>query len=177
MVMVKSWTWEFGWENLHIEMKTLPCMQECNRAPSIYRWESRLWVLTVCLFLIPQQCWVQNSFHRSCFESFVKHDRYQRFPFGICLEKERRPRFFKHEYWCLRTYTLLKKPSMTQNQNMWVTENSVIHIEGSEKSANNIDRAAQSMKLAEFPSPTCFGPASRLAFLTVHVQYKSNRWH
>jgi hypothetical protein len=28
------------------------------------------------------------------------------------------------------------------DQNMWVTEKSVIHIEGSEKSANNIDRAS-----------------------------------
>jgi hypothetical protein len=47
MVIVKSWTWEFGWENLHVEMKILPCMQECNRPPSIDRWESRLRVLTV----------------------------------------------------------------------------------------------------------------------------------
>jgi hypothetical protein len=30
------------WENLHVEMKILPCILECNRAPSIYRWESRL---------------------------------------------------------------------------------------------------------------------------------------
>jgi hypothetical protein len=33
MVIVKSWTWEFGWENLHVEMKMLPCTWECNRAP------------------------------------------------------------------------------------------------------------------------------------------------
>jgi hypothetical protein len=49
-----------------------------------------------------------------------------------------------------RYHTLLKKPSVTQDQNMWVTENSVIHIEGSEKSANNIDRAAKSIWMTEF---------------------------
>jgi hypothetical protein len=47
MEIVKSGTWEFGWENLHVQMKMLPCMEECNHAPSIYRWESRFWVLTV----------------------------------------------------------------------------------------------------------------------------------
>jgi hypothetical protein len=26
MVIVKSWTWKFGWENLHVEMKMLPCI-------------------------------------------------------------------------------------------------------------------------------------------------------
>jgi hypothetical protein len=26
MVIAKSWTWEFGWENLHVEMKILPCI-------------------------------------------------------------------------------------------------------------------------------------------------------
>jgi hypothetical protein len=31
---------------------------------------------------------------------------------------------------------------------MWVTENSFIHIEGSEKSVNNIDQAAESMLMA-----------------------------
>jgi hypothetical protein len=41
--------------------------------------------------------------------------------------------------------SLLKKPSVTQDQNMWVTENSGIHIEGSEKSAYYIDWAAESM--------------------------------
>jgi hypothetical protein len=41
------------------------------------------------------------------------------------------------------------------------------HIEGSEKYGSNIDRTTQSMWLTEF-SVTCFGPASRLAFLTMY---------
>jgi hypothetical protein len=51
---------------------------------------------------------------------------------------------------------------------MWLTENSDIHLEEWEISASNIDRVAQSMWPTEFSvAYTCFGPASRLAFLTV----------
>jgi hypothetical protein len=34
-LLSQSGTWEFGWENLHVEMKMVPCMEECNSAPSI----------------------------------------------------------------------------------------------------------------------------------------------
>jgi hypothetical protein len=34
---------------------------------------------------------------------------------------------------------MLQKPSVTQAPNIWVTENAVIHVEQSEKSAINID--------------------------------------
>jgi hypothetical protein len=50
---------------------------------------------------------------------------------------------------------------------MWVAENSVIHFEGSKKSANSIDRAAQSIWVTEFSVTYMFCPASFLAFLTV----------
>jgi hypothetical protein len=41
---------------------------------------------------------------------------------------------------------LKEKPSVTQDQVMYVTENSVIHIERLEKSVIHIDRAAENMK-------------------------------
>jgi hypothetical protein len=56
----------------------------------------------------------------------------------------------------LFSYTLLQKPSMTQAQNMWVTENSVIHIEWLEKSVINIDRTARSTWKTEFSFPHMF---------------------
>jgi hypothetical protein len=31
-----AWGKKFGWENLHVEMKMLPCMEECNCTPYIY---------------------------------------------------------------------------------------------------------------------------------------------
>jgi hypothetical protein len=46
--------------------------------------------------------------------------------------------------------TLLKKPNVTQDQNTRVTENSIIHIEQSEKSANTIDWAPLYMRVSEF---------------------------
>jgi hypothetical protein len=54
---------------------------------------------------------------------------------------------------------------------MYVTENSVIHIERSEKSVIHVDRAAESMRMTEFSVTysTCFGPASRVVFLTVYT--------
>jgi hypothetical protein len=36
---------------------------------------------------------------------------------------------------CGQAPSVKKKPSVTQDQNMWVTENSEIHIDRSEKSA------------------------------------------
>jgi hypothetical protein len=32
-------TWEFWWENFHVQMKMLPCIDERHSASSIYRWE------------------------------------------------------------------------------------------------------------------------------------------
>jgi hypothetical protein len=61
-------------------------------------------------------------------------------------------------------YTV-KKPSVTQDQNMWVTENSVIHIEGLEKSASNLDRATQSMWPTEFSITYMFWSCLRHARL------------
>jgi hypothetical protein len=40
-------TWEFGWKNLHVQMKMLLCIDKCNSASSIYRWECHFRVLTV----------------------------------------------------------------------------------------------------------------------------------
>jgi hypothetical protein len=51
-----------------------------------------------------------------------------------------------------------------QAQNLWVTENSVIHIVRSEKSVINIDWDAPSTWITEFSVPNMFrGPVSRLA--------------
>jgi hypothetical protein len=46
--------------------------------------------------------------------------------------------------------TLLKKPSVTQDQNTRVAENSIIHVERSEKSVNTRDWASQSIWVTEF---------------------------
>jgi hypothetical protein len=62
--------------------------------------------------------------------------------------------------------TVKKKPSVTQDQNTMVTENSIIHIERLEKSVNTRDWAYW---WRNFSSPLCCGPASRLAFLTVWI--------
>jgi hypothetical protein len=47
-------------------------------------------------------------------------------------------------------HTLLKKPSVTQDQNTRVTENSTFHVERSEKSVNTRDWASLSIWLTEF---------------------------
>jgi hypothetical protein len=46
--------------------------------------------------------------------------------------------------------TLLKKPSVTQDQNTRVTENSIIHVERSEKSVNTRDWASLSTLVTDF---------------------------
>jgi hypothetical protein len=46
--------------------------------------------------------------------------------------------------------TLLRKPSVTQDQNTRVTENFIIHIERSEKSINTRDWASLSIWMTEF---------------------------
>jgi hypothetical protein len=46
--------------------------------------------------------------------------------------------------------TLFKKPSVTQDQNTRVTENSIIHVERSEKSVNTRDWASLSIWVTEF---------------------------
>jgi hypothetical protein len=50
----------------------------------------------------------------------------------------------------LSLYALLKKPSKTQDQNTRVTENSIIHIQRSETSANTLHWAPLSMRVSEF---------------------------
>jgi hypothetical protein len=45
---------------------------------------------------------------------------------------------------------LLKKPSVTQDQNTRVMENSIIHVERSEKSINTRDWASLSIWVTEF---------------------------
>jgi hypothetical protein len=68
-----------------------------------------------------------------------------------------------------KLFALLEKPSVAQDQQVYVTEKSIIHIERSEKSVIHIDRDTESTVYGwrNFPSHTCFGPASRLVFLTV----------
>jgi hypothetical protein len=47
-------------------------------------------------------------------------------------------------------YHTVKKPSVTQDQNTRVTENSIIHVERSEKSVNTRDWASLSIGVTEF---------------------------
>jgi hypothetical protein len=47
-------------------------------------------------------------------------------------------------------FTLLKKPRVTQDQNTRVMENSIIHVEQSEKSVNTRDWASLSIWVTEF---------------------------
>jgi hypothetical protein len=61
-------------------------------------------------------------------------------------------------------FTLLEKPSVTQGQNMYVTKNSFIHIERSEKSVIHIDRAAESMWMTEFSVTYMFWSCVTLGF-------------
>jgi hypothetical protein len=49
-----------------------------------------------------------------------------------------------------RRISLLEKPSVTQDQNMYGTENSVIHMERSKISVIHVDRAAESIWMTEF---------------------------
>jgi hypothetical protein len=50
----------------------------------------------------------------------------------------------------LPLHALLKKPSVTQDQNTRATENSIIHVERSEKSVNTRDWASVSTGVTEF---------------------------
>jgi hypothetical protein len=68
-------------------------------------------------------------------------------------------------------YTLLKKPSVTQDQNTRVTENSIIHVERSEKSVNTRDWASLSICVTELSVTLVLWSCVTLGFfLTVKVQ-------
>jgi hypothetical protein len=56
---------------------------------------------------------------------------------------------------------LLEKPSVTQDQNMYVTENTIIHIDSAALSMWMTDFSDRSMRITDFLSHTCFGPASQ----------------
>jgi hypothetical protein len=60
--------------------------------------------------------------------------------------------------------SLLEKPNVTQDQNMYVTKNSVTNIELSGKSGINIDRAAESMWMKEFSVTYMFWACVTLGF-------------
>jgi hypothetical protein len=80
--------------------------------------------------------------------------------------------FVWHDYKQVHLFcTLLQKPSVTQEHNMRVTENSVIHVHRTEKSVIHIDWAARPTVHGwwNIPAPTCCAPASRLVLLTVHL--------
>jgi hypothetical protein len=63
---------------------------------------------------------------------------------------------------------LLQKPSVTQANNIWVTENTVIHIEQSEKSAINIDEATGSIWMTEICVTLMLWACVTRGFLTVY---------
>jgi hypothetical protein len=73
-------------------------------------------------------------------------------------------------HWRTVHSTLFQKPSVLQTQNVWATENFAIHIDWSGKIRHQY-RSGCSIHVdcGIFRLPTCFGPASRLAFLTVLV--------
>jgi hypothetical protein len=76
----------------------------------------------------------------------------------------------------LYAVSLLQKPSVTQAHNIWVTENSVTHMEQSEKSAINIDQAAGSMWMTEFSVTLMLWACvtRRLFFNSVGLRIRTN---
>jgi hypothetical protein len=68
--------------------------------------------------------------------------------------------------------TLLKKPSGTQDQNTRVTENSIIHVERSEKSVNIRDWASISIWVTEFSVTLVLWSCVTLGFSNSVKRYK-----